>query len=112
MSYFCWNRNRWVRGKRPVPKLAITARPKLVRFKKKVDLRVVRFERILKKIKWWETRERRAINALKKLRKQKAYYERERVRPLKEAVADLQSYGFDDSDISKLVAVGGVLPTT
>lgn len=41
-----------------------------------VDARNSRYERICQRIEGWERRERRAINALKKLRKQRAYYER------------------------------------
>lgn len=40
------------------------------------DMRNVRYERICQRIESWERREKRAANALKKLRKQCAYYER------------------------------------
>jgi len=44
--------------------------------KPKPDLRAVRQMRIIARIKAWETKLRRADNALKKLHKQQAYYEK------------------------------------
>lgn len=44
--------------------------------KPKPDVQSVRFQRILNNIRNWETKFKRASNALKKLRKQKKYYEK------------------------------------
>jgi len=44
--------------------------------KPKPELRTVRHQRILARIKAWEAKQRRAENALKKLYKQQAYYEK------------------------------------
>lgn len=44
--------------------------------KPKPDMRTVRYHRALGRIKAWESKQRRAENALKKLRKTVAYYEK------------------------------------
>ena len=41
------------------------------------DARTVRHQSVLRRIKLWESKRKRADNALKKLAKQKAYYERQ-----------------------------------
>lgn len=43
----------------------------------KPDVRLERFERIKARMEAWERKERRAKNAIKKLRKQASYYERQ-----------------------------------
>jgi len=111
MSYYCYYRQRWVRGTQPrhhrTTPLPVR-RAKRPHIKKKIDHKQLRHERLLARIKLWQSKKRRAETALRKLNRQLKQREYSRIRPLKETVADLQSYGFDNSDVSKLIAVGGV----
>jgi hypothetical protein len=43
--------------------------------KAKLDVKAVRYQRVLKRMERWEAKRKRAEQALKKLRRQKAYYE-------------------------------------
>src|SRR6185295_8961704 len=56
----------WLEGK-----LKRTAKPKAP-----VDVKQVRYRALLAKIAKWESKQRRAVTALKKLKRQRTYYER------------------------------------
>lgn len=59
-------RSGWLEGKLRRPE----------KIKPEIDMKVVRAQRVAARIKTWETKEKRARTALKKLRAKQAYYER------------------------------------
>ena len=65
-------RRRAVTSPEPEPSVVIPIKPA----KPPVDPRAVKLARTLASIKRWEAKERRAKNALKKLRRRQSYYER------------------------------------
>lgn len=68
---------------------ALKREPKVRAIKPKPDPSVVRYERVLASIKRWETKAKRAATALKKLHRQKSYYQRNGInaRPLTDPIA-------------------------